>query len=56
MKNIGGVIMALVLNEKQRIEILIFKGYGDKQRYYQEVWNLFNALEKQINNLPSARQ
>ena len=42
--------MEFVLTEKQRIEILIFRGYLDKQRSYQEVCNLFNVLypEKQI--------
>lgn len=31
------------LNETQRVEILIFIGYGDKTRTQEEVCNLFNA-------------
>lgn len=32
------------LSEGKRIEILIMRGYGDKQRSYKEVLNLFNEV------------
>lgn len=35
--------MAFILTETQRMDILIFQGYGDNTRSYQEVCNLFNA-------------
>lgn len=34
--------MAFVLSDTQRIDILIFRGYGNKTRTYQEVCDLFN--------------
>lgn len=42
--------MVFSLSEAERIKILIYRGYGDKMRSYQEVCELFNALhpEKQI--------
>lgn len=35
--------MNFELSESQRIDILVFRGYGDKTRSYREVCELFNA-------------
>lgn len=42
--------MAFLLSETERIDILILRGYGDKQRSYQEVCDIYNNLhpDKQI--------
>jgi len=32
-----------MLAEKERIYLLIMKGYGDKKKLYQETYGLFNA-------------
>lgn len=36
--------MAFLLTETERIDILILRGYGDKQRSYQEVCDMYNNL------------
>src|SRR5579872_1371716 len=43
-------IMTFLLSETERIDILILRGYGDKQRSYQEVCDIYNNLhpDKQI--------
>jgi len=36
--------MIAILSEKERIYLLIMKSYGDKERSYQEICDLFNAI------------